>query len=191
MAEIIGILGLIGSVIAILEGVNETRIIFKKHVHKSSSLQKELIPILGKLTAFTGILRGLQLECELDEFDPARLHAFEHIRAPLEASERAAKAIMARLNDAVNIGAVSLTFGKVLNKKTTAALHVLEQAKEVLDLALDADQRLVHTFSLFPLCSDLSPILAEPCLKPLRNISELWQKIFETWRSRKKSITMT
>jgi hypothetical protein len=44
MAEVIGILGLIGIVIAILEGVRETKIFFKKHVHKSSLLQKELIP---------------------------------------------------------------------------------------------------------------------------------------------------
>ena len=144
MAEVVGILGLIGSIIGILEGVNKTRAIFKKYVHKSSSLQKELVPVLGKLTAFTGILRGLQLECELDESDSARLEIFEHIRAPLEASEKAAKTIMARLNQVISIGGISLAFGKVLNKETAAALHILEQTKDVLDLALDADQRLVN-----------------------------------------------
>jgi hypothetical protein len=143
MAEVVGILGLIGSIIGILEGVNKTRVIFKKYVHKSSSLRKELVPVLGKLTAFTGILRGLQLECELDESDSA-LEIFEHIRAPLEASEKAAKTIMARLNQVISIGGISLAFGKGLNKETAAALHILEQTKDVLDLALDVDQRLVN-----------------------------------------------
>jgi hypothetical protein len=141
MAEVLGILGLIGSIIGILDGVHKTRATFKKYVHKSSSLQKELIPILGKLTAFTGILRGLQLECELDESDSARQQIIEHIRAPLEASEKAAKIIMTRLNQVISVGGISLAFGKVVNKETATALNILEQAKYVLDLALDVDQR--------------------------------------------------
>ncbi len=144
MAEVIAILGLIESIINILEGVNKIRKGFSENIHKASSVQRGSIPILGKLTAFTGILRGLQLECELDESDGPRLQAFEHIRAPLEASERAASAIMARLDRATSIAGTSLSFGKVINKETTAALHILQQAKDVLDLALDADQRLVY-----------------------------------------------
>jgi hypothetical protein len=58
--------------------------------------------------------------------DAARLHAFEHIRAPLEASEKTVKVIMARSNEAIKLGDVSLAFGSVLNKHTTAAIHVLE-----------------------------------------------------------------
>lgn len=141
MAEVVAILGLIGSIIGIIEGVNKTTVAFKKYVHKSSSLQRELIPILGKLSAFTGILRGLQLECELEEFDGGRQKIMEHIRAPLEASEKAAKIIVARLNQVISVGGISLAFGKVVNKETAAALHILEQSKNVLDLALDVDQR--------------------------------------------------
>ncbi|KIX05471.1 uncharacterized protein Z518_06343 [Rhinocladiella mackenziei CBS 650.93] len=141
MAEVVGILGLIGSIVNILEGVDKSKTIIKKYVHSSSSLRKELVPILGKLMAFAGILRGLQLECELDESDNGRLQTFEHIRSPLQASEKAAKTIVARLNQVASVGGVSLSLGKVLNNETAAALHVLDQSKTVLDLALTADQR--------------------------------------------------
>lgn len=144
MAEVVGILGLIGSIVSILEGLGKVTTLLKRNVHKSSTMRKELVPVLGKLTAFTGVLHGLQLECELDESDSARLQVYEHIRAPLEASEKAAKTIMARLNQAISVGGISLAFGKVLNKETITALHILYQAKDVFDLALDADQRLVH-----------------------------------------------
>jgi len=140
MAEVVG---LIASILGILEGINKSKTIIKKYVHSSSSLRAELVPLLGKLTAFAGILRGLQLECELDESDNGRLHVFAHIQEPLEACRRAARTIVARLDQLVSVGGISLSFGKVMNKETTAALHILDQAKSVLELALTADQRLV------------------------------------------------
>jgi hypothetical protein len=146
MAEVVGVLGLIASILGVLEGIDKTKTIIKNYVHASSSLRAELIPVLGKLTAFAGILRGLQLECELDESDNGRLQTFVHIRDPLQASEKAVKTIMGRLNQVISVGGVSLSFGKVLNKDTSTALHILDQTKSVLDLALTADQRLVNPF---------------------------------------------
>lgn len=146
MAEIIGMLSLIGSVLGVLEGIDRSKSIIKKYVHSSASLRAELVPLLGKLTAFAGILRGLQLECELDESDNGRLQVFAHIRDPLEASKKAAQTIMARLGQVISVGGISLSFGKVLNKETSAALHILDQTKSVLDLALTADQRFVYHF---------------------------------------------
>lgn len=139
-------LGLIASILGVLEGIDKSKSIIKKYVHSSASLRAELVPLLGKLTAFAGILRGLQLECELDESDNGRLQVFAHIRDPLEASKKAAQTIMTRLDQVVSVGGISLSFGKVLNKETSAALHILDQTKSVLDLALTADQRFVYHF---------------------------------------------
>jgi hypothetical protein len=138
MAEV---LGLIASILGILEGVDKSKTIFKKYVHSSSSLRTELVPLLGKLTAFAGLLRGLQLECELDESDNGRLQVFAHIQEPLENCEKAAQVIVARLDQVVSVGGISLSFGKILNKETAVALHMLDQTKSVLDLALTVDQR--------------------------------------------------
>jgi hypothetical protein len=146
MAEVVGMLGLIASILGVLEGIDKSKTIIKKYVHSSASLRAELVPLLGKLTAFAGILRGLQLECELDESDNGRLQIFAHIRDPLEASKKAAQTIMTRLDQVVAVGGISLSFGKVLNKETSAALHILDQTKSVLDLALTADQRFVYHF---------------------------------------------
>jgi hypothetical protein len=146
MAEFVGVLGLIASILDVLEGIDKSKSIIKKYVHSSASLRAELVPLLGKLTAFAGILRGLQLECELDESDNGRLQIFAHIRDPLEASKKAAQTIMIRLDQVVSVGGISLSFGKVLNKETSAALHILDQTKSVLDLALTADQRFVYHF---------------------------------------------
>jgi len=150
------------------------------------------------LSAFTGILRGLQLECELDESDSARQQILEHIRAPLEASEKAAKTIVARLNQILTVGGISVAFGKVMNKETAAALHVLDQAKLVLDLALDTDQRWAYLPLFLPsVCPPeglmLSfTIFSHPRLlglysKQLSNTSELWQKISMTCTNRGSS----
>src|SRR5271163_4639303 len=114
MAEVVGVLGLIASILGVLEGIDKSKTVIKKYVHTSSSLRAELVPVLGKLTAFAGILRGLQLECELDESDNGRLQTFAHIRDPLQASEKATKTIMARLSQVVSVGSISLSFGKVL-----------------------------------------------------------------------------
>jgi hypothetical protein len=146
MAEVVGMLGLIASILGVLEGIDKSKSIIKKYVHSSASLRAELVPLLGKLTAFAGILRGLQLECELDESDNGRLQIFAHIRDPLEASKKAAQTIMTRLDQVVSVGGISLSFGKVLNKETSAALHILDQTKSVLELALTADQRFVYHF---------------------------------------------
>lgn len=141
MAEVVAVVGIIASIIGIIDGIDKSKTIWKKYFHSSASLRAELLPILGKLTAFAGLLRGLQLQCELDEADGDRLKVLSHVEQPLKASEEAIRLIATRLEQIVAIGRISLSFGKVLNKDTTGALHVLDQARPVLDLALAADQR--------------------------------------------------
>jgi hypothetical protein len=145
MAEVVAVIGIIASVIGIIDGLEKSRTILKKYVRSSSSLRAELLPILGKLSAFAGILRGLQLQCELDEANDDRLKVLGYIKQPLKASEEAVLLISARLDQVVSLGRVSLSFGKVVNKETAAALHILDQTRPVLDLALASDQRYTQS----------------------------------------------
>jgi hypothetical protein len=137
MAEIVG---LIASIINILDGINKTKIFLRENIHSNDSLRIELLPLLGKLTAFRGILQGLQLECELDGSKSGRLYVVSHVVEPLRACKTAIQTITARLERVRSMGKISLAFGRILDKETLAALHILDQTKPVLDLALSADQ---------------------------------------------------
>ena len=136
MAEIIG---LIASVISIIEGINKANGFVRKHVHTHSSIRKELVPMLAKVTAFAGLLQAVKLEAEFEEHDQARLKALAHIDGPLYACKDAAKAIENRLDRIISVG--NLSIGKLLDKECLSALNILDQTKPILELALLADQR--------------------------------------------------
>lgn len=136
MAEI---LGLIGSIISIVEGINKANGFVRKHVHTNSSIRKELLPVLVKVTAFAGILNALKLEIEFEDHGKDHLKALAHVNGPLYACKDAAKVIEKRLDRIISIG--NLSFGKILDKECLAALNILDQTKPVLELALIADQR--------------------------------------------------
>ena len=203
MAEVVAVLGLIASILGILDGIDKSTAIIKKYVHKSSSLRADLVPVLGKLAAFAGILRGLQLECELYESDNGRLQTFVHIREPLQVSEKATRTIMTRLDQVISIGGISISFGKVLNQETSTALHILDQTKSVLELALTADQRLVlflfcqrcerpNFISLFTISlSNLELIRLERYSSRSRSMFEMWQKTCVIFTRRAKFIIST
>jgi hypothetical protein len=55
----VDVVGLLASIINILEGIKELRAFVKQNVHSASSFRAELVSILGKLTAFKGLLDGL------------------------------------------------------------------------------------------------------------------------------------
>jgi hypothetical protein len=136
MAEIIG---LISSIIGIIEGINKANGFVRKHVHTNSSIRKELVPMLAKVTAFAGLLEAVKLEAEFEEHDTARLKTLMHIDGPLYACKDAAKAIENRLDRIISVG--SLSVGRLLDKECLFALNILDQTKPVLELALVADQR--------------------------------------------------
>ena len=136
MAEIVG---LIASIVSAIEGINKTSGFIRKHAHTNSSLRKELVPVLAKVTAFAGLLEAVKLEAEFDEHDKDRLKALAHIDGPLYACKDAVGLIESRLGRMVSIGRVS--FGRVLDKECMMALNIVDQTKPILELALIADQR--------------------------------------------------
>jgi hypothetical protein len=137
MAEAIGLLA---TCLTILETIGKIDKFARQNVHTNASAKKELLPLLGKLNAYEGLIRGIKLQAELDENDQARLSALNHVDGPLNACETALKTISQRLETLPK----HIVLGKIVDKKTKVALKALETSKPILELSLDADQRSVN-----------------------------------------------
>ena len=136
MAEIAG---LVASIITVIESISKADGLVRKYVHTNSSARSELVPMLAKITAFSGLLQAVKLEAEYEEYDEGRLKVLTHIDGPLHACKDAAKLIQSRLDRIISVG--KLSFGKILDKECLSALNILDQTKPILELALVADQR--------------------------------------------------
>ena len=136
MAEVVG---LIAGIINVIDGISKANGLVRKYVHTNSSTRRELVPMLAKLTAFSGLLQAVKLEAEFEESDESRLKVLAHIDGPLHACKDAAKLIESRLDRILSFG--KLSFGKVLDKECLLALNIFDQTKPILELALVADQR--------------------------------------------------
>ena len=136
MAEVAG---LVASIITVIEGISKANGLVRKYVHTNSSTRSELVPMLAKLTAFSGLLQAVKLEAEFEEHDEGRLKVLTHIDGPLHACKDAAELIQNRLDRIISVG--KLSFGKILDKDCLSALNILDQTKPILELALVADQR--------------------------------------------------
>jgi hypothetical protein len=135
MAEIIG---LTASIIGIIEGISKTRAFAKEYLYKSSTLRSELVAMLGKLTAFAGLLQGLKLQAEMDPFNQKRLAVLTHVDGPLLACKAALTSIQSRLDQVICKNGIVV--GKLLDKESQAALKIIDDTKPILELALVADQ---------------------------------------------------
>ena len=136
MAEI---LGLVGSIITIIESINKANGFIRKHVYTHASVREELIPMLAKVTAFAGLIQAVKLEAEFEDSEKERLKALAYVDGPLSACKDAAKLIETRLDRIISVG--RLGFGKILDKECLRALGIFDQTRPVLELALAADQR--------------------------------------------------
>ncbi|KAK5409380.1 hypothetical protein LTR06_006953 [Exophiala xenobiotica] len=181
MADVVGLLA---SIINILEGIKELCAFVKQNVHSASSFRAELVPILGKLTAFKGLLDGLQLECELDEANDGRLQVFVHLSEPLRASHEAIETIMQRTEKVVSSGRVSLIFGKILDKDTVLAMGILDRTMPVLHLALSVDQRTIM-LAVESYVKDISHKIDE-----LQRQNEKYHLTSQDWAAQEREVRM-
>jgi hypothetical protein len=73
MAEAVGAIGLVASCLQILQMIEQINKFARRNIHTNTSAKRELSPLLGKLTAYEGLIRGFKLQAELDEADRVRL----------------------------------------------------------------------------------------------------------------------
>lgn len=136
MAEAIG---LVSGCVTILETMERINKFVRQNIHTNASVKRELLPLLGKLSAYEGLIRGIKLQADLDENDEARLSVLSHIDGPLDACKTALNTINERLETLPK----HIVLGKIIDKKTKSALKALEISKPILELSLEADQRSV------------------------------------------------
>jgi hypothetical protein len=137
MAEAIAVLGTISACTDIVKTIIAATSYARKHVHSSSTIKRELIPLLGQLVAYQGLIEGIKCEAELDEADQNRLSILSHVGGPLAACGNAVKAIHERLENLPK----RPVLGRIIDSRTKEALESLDQLKPILELSLRADQR--------------------------------------------------
>ena len=129
MAEILGLVASVIAVMQLAEAVDNT---VSKYLHTVKSVQSVFVPILGKLRHLTAILSTLQLRLET-----TKSLALQHLHEPLRICEALLIKLKARLDHLQIIA--GCVIGPVLDKDNLKHLKQLDDLIPVLQLALDAD----------------------------------------------------
>jgi hypothetical protein len=131
----LGVLGVTASIIACVQLTGE----LLKRVKPSDHSRQDLNRILKAICGFRGVYDALKLHLEFNEEDTARLTAFKHLTAPLENCKAALQLLEKRLRDVNFIG--QYLVGGQWDRKLKKCLQKLEDGRELLELALSADQQ--------------------------------------------------
>lgn len=132
-------LGLVASCVNIIQGLDTVCSLARENIHRGESARRELVIIVGKISAYKGVIAGIQLQAELEKaagYDE-RLSALNHVDGPLKACEEAATLLRKRIESVSK----RIHFGKIIDKAIAASLKAFDDALPVLQLALHADQR--------------------------------------------------
>lgn len=122
MAEVVG---LIAACSQIIELVGRTSNFLKDRIHRSSSAKVELVTLLGRLTAYEGLFKGIKLEAEYGEADQKRLSALAHVRALLDICTAAVK----QISDRIEILPKRFIIGQIIDTDTSKALKCLDSLR--------------------------------------------------------------
>lgn len=140
MAEVIGT---VSACIAVAETGLKVAKAIRERVHRSQTVRQEVSRIAVTLDTYQILFEALRAEAEAEAFEndnvdsQSRLTALCAADGPLEACSEALTALEKRLSHVS--GSVSL--GKIIDSRTSAALSCLQEARPVLELALASDQR--------------------------------------------------
>ncbi|KAL2074758.1 hypothetical protein VTL71DRAFT_8537 [Oculimacula yallundae] len=137
MAEAVGVAG---SIIAIVGLTQQIVALAKKNIHSTEHGHTVLSNLLGRLTAYKGLFEGLQVQAESHESNAIRLSVLDHVGGPLAVCSDALGLIKSSLEK--RRGKL-LIVGKILSKDITNALEKLDQLRPILQIALEADQRIL------------------------------------------------
>lgn len=112
MADIIG---LIASIVNIIEVVIKASGFVKKHIHTdAAAARKELVPVLVNVTALTGFLQALKLKAEIEEREDVFLALLALVDGQLYACKDVVKTTWITAGPHVSVG--KLNIGQVLDE---------------------------------------------------------------------------
>ena len=131
--------GLAASVIAIVNLTAACLKLSSKLVGPSSYKPERLQSLHATLYGFNGIIRNLQTHLEIYEDDQARLDTLDQLQGPLTRCSEALHLLSSRLKSDGFFA--QYIVGSRFDKKFDLCLRVLHDAKELLELSLQSDQR--------------------------------------------------
>jgi len=134
--------GLVASVIAIVQLTGACLKLSSKLTGPSSYKPERLQSLSTTLYNFNGTIKNLQTHLEIYEDDQARLDTLTYLQEPLMRCSEALQLLSSRMQ---SDGLFALyIMGSRFDKKVDLCLRVLNDAKGLLELALQCDQRYVQ-----------------------------------------------
>jgi hypothetical protein len=129
------VLGVTGSIIACVQLAGT----LLKRVGPSDHSKKDLNSILKVLYGFRGAYEGIKSYYALNEEDEARLSALKELEGPLRDCKVALEVLEERLKSVNFVG--QYIVGSFWDRRLRKLLQRLEDAKDLFELALHADQQ--------------------------------------------------
>ena len=134
MAEILGLVASVVALIQLTDGVGKTA---SKYIHTVKGTQSTLQPLVSKLESLTDILVAVQSQLEMKPCDSPKSLALQHLKQPLEVCQAIMMRIEARLSGIKVVG--GFVVGSILDRSTTKYLSGLDDLTDLLRLALATD----------------------------------------------------
>ena len=134
MAEILGLVASVVAVIQLTDTVGKTA---SKYIHTVKGTRSTLQPLVHKLQSLQDILTAIQTQLEINSYDSPKSLALQHLKQPLEVCQAIMIKLEARLNSIKIVG--NYVVGSILDRSTTDYLKQLDDLTNLLRLALASE----------------------------------------------------
>ena len=136
--EMAEVLGVVASVIAILQLTDMVTETTNKYVNTIKGADSVLMPLLGKLRSLSSVLGALKAQLEGKISSSSESISLQHLKDLLHLCEGALTRMKAKLDSLKVVG--KYVVGSLLDKQTTGQIKLIEDLIPILQLALDADK---------------------------------------------------
>lgn len=134
MAEILGVVASVIAMLQLTDMVTETA---KKYVNTIKGADSVLMPLLGKLRSLSSILAALKAQLEGKTLRSSLPISLPRLKELLHLCEGALTKMKAKLDSLKVVG--KYVVGSLLDKQTARQVKLIEDLIPILQLALDAD----------------------------------------------------
>ena len=130
-------LGVVASVIAVLQLTDMVTETAKKYVNTIKGADSFLMPLLGKLRSLSSILAALKVQLEGRITSSSQSISLQRLKELLHLCEETLTRMKAKLDSLKVVG--RYVVGSLLDKQTTRQIKLIEDLIPIVQLALDAD----------------------------------------------------
>ena len=138
LTEMAELLGVVASVIAILQLTDVVTETAKKYINTIKGADSVLMPLLSKLRSLSSVLGALKAQLEGKITSSSKCISLQHLKDLLQLCEGALTRMKGKLDSLKVVG--KYVVGSLLDKQTTGQVKLIEDLIPILQLALDADK---------------------------------------------------